>query len=180
VTRPTLFSVIQEIRAASQSLAETNPEAVEDVTAFLDTLEGETDAMEIADRFGRRYREAATMAKAAKEEADLIAARAKRMAAQAESAKSLLGMIVDAIMPAADSNTGKRKPLVRPGFTASFGAAGDGRLVIEDVSKIPLEYLDCTSPKTNNSDIKEALVRGENVPGAKLEGGEPSFRVSLR
>lgn len=180
MTRPTLFDVIRDIRTTSQGLAETNPEALEDITAFLDTLEGESDAMEIADRFARRYREAVTLAEAAKKEVEFVTARKKRFEARAASDKALLAMIVDAIMPPAANNTGKRAALVRPGFTASFRAAGDGRLVIEDAEKIPLEYLEYPSPVPRNSDIKEALVNGENVPGAKLEGGEPSFSVSLR
>ena len=140
-----------------------------DPDTFWDTLDGETDALDIADRLIASMQDDAALADAAKAHASEIAARAKRISDRAGVKKKALMQILDA--------TGEKK-LERPLATISK-RAGSLSVHITDEASIPSQ-LTKTTVSPDKTEIKKQLQAGEIVPGAELVRGEETVSVRVK
>jgi hypothetical protein len=140
-----------------------------DPETFWDSLDGETDAMDIIGRLVRDREESKAYAEAAKSLADEYASRARRLNERASVISSALGIILDA--------TGQRK-VTHPLATVSRTA---GRLSchITDETAIPSQ-LTVTTVKPDTAAIKKQLEAGETVPGAELVRGADGVTVRVK
>lgn len=140
-----------------------------DEVTFLDTLEGETDAMDIADRLIASALDADAMADAIKAQETELRARRDRMESRANAYRHQMMTLLDAI--------GVKK-LERPRATISK-RAGSTRVVIVDDAAIPSQL--CKVVQTpDKAAIKAQLQAGEAVPGAALEMGPDSLSVRVK
>lgn len=141
----------------------------DDAQAFLDTLEGETDALEIVDALIEADQEARAMAAAVAERIKDMQARKSRMEAASAAHRVALGQVLDAI--------GERK-LTRPLATVSRTAPRAG-LRITDEAALPSQ-LCRTKVEPDKAAIKAQLEAGETVPGAELATGPAGVMVRAK
>lgn len=140
-----------------------------DAETFFDTLDGETDFMDIVGQLVQRRVEATNFEAANKTIAKTYTDRAVAMSARSKAITKALGRLLDA--------TGQQKvthPLAtvsrtKPRVTAS----------ITDESQIPTQ-LTVTTTRPDFGAIKKQLDAGEIVPGAELVAGEPGLTVRMK
>ncbi len=157
------FINIPEIKAAADMIRDMLGEDFDEVT-FLDTLDGETDAMALIGKMIMWRVEAAETEKALKEVAATYRARAERFATQQAAANKAMGMLLDAI--------GEKK-VAHPLGTVSRTAPRMSLRII-DATAIPSQ-LTVTTISPDNAAIKKSLEAGQDVPGAELTAGEPGI-----
>jgi len=138
----------------------------DDADAFLDTLDGETDAVEIADSLIAALHHDEALAAAAKEQSDALARRSRRLGDRARAKKRTLLSVLDAM--------GVRK-LERPAATVSRRATVPSAY-ITDAAAIPSQ-LTRTRTEPDKVEILRQLRAGENVPGAELVQGPDTISV---
>ena len=159
------FSAIKRTAAEILDILVDDP----DDQAFLDTLDGETDALDIADTLISRMMHADAMAEAIKAQEDALAARRKRYEARKDALRGIMLQLIDAM--------GVKK-LERPAATISRRAGGTS-CVITDEAQIPSQLCKAvTSP--DKAAIKAQLMAGEVVPGAALVTGDDGVTVRCR
>ena len=139
-----------------------------DESTFLDSLDGETDALDVADALIAGMQDAEALATAAKAQADALKARADRLKARSAAYKGRMLTLLDAI---------GQKKLERPGATISR-RTGSLSAQITDEASVPsqLSKIVQTPDKTA---IKKQLEAGEAVPGAELARGEDGVTVRV-
>jgi len=136
-----------------------------DAETFWDSLDGETDAMDIIGRLIRERVEADALSTAEKDVAATYTARQRRHEARSRAVNAALGAVLDA--------TGETK-VAHPNGTVSRTKARQ-RVDIEDSDAIPSQLC---KRVPDSAAVKKQLEAGEDVPGARLTLGEPG--VSLR
>lgn len=142
-----------------------------DAETFWDSLDGEADALDIADHLLAQRMEARANAEALAFMIDTYKARKARMESRAARYTDLLGVLLAA--------TGERK-LERPGATVSIRKGADV-LVIEDEGQLPSQLMTVKTTRTpDKMAIKAQLKAGEKVPGAKLEKGADVISVRVK
>lgn len=156
------------IQRVSEQLVEMLGEDF-DTETFFDTLDGETDVMDIIGRLIRDREEAKAHAEAAKSLANEYVARARRLNDRASAIATVLGTVLDA--------TGQRK-VTHPLGTVSR-TAGRMSLNITDETAIPSQ-LTVTTVKPDTAAIKAQLEAGETVPGAELVRGADGVTVRIK
>ena len=139
----------------------------EDERAFFDTLEGESDLMEMAGKLILRRVEAQATRDAAKAVSATYSERARRCDRAADACTAGLALLLGAI--------GKDK-LPHPLATVSRTKPRQ-RLDVFDSSAIPSQLRKWTP---DSEAIKAQLEAGEVVPGARLVMGEPGLMVRVR
>lgn len=159
------FALIERI---SESLRDMLGEDF-DADVFMDTLDGETNAADIADRVLSGILEAEAMAEAVKlQEADLRARRG-RFEARGDAYRKQLLTLLDA--------TGLKK-LERPRATISR-RAGMASVQITDEASVPSQL--CKTVTTpDKAAIKAQLLAGETVPGAQIVIGDDGVSVRVK
>lgn len=139
----------------------------DDEQVFFDTLEGETDVMEIAGRLIARRVEAQASRDAMKAVAQTYSERAKRFDRTADACTAALGKLLDAIgeqkLPHALGTVSRTKPRERA--------------EVYDETAIPSQLC---KRVPDTSAIKAQLEAGEDVPGARLVMGEPGVMVRVK
>lgn len=139
-----------------------------DPETFWDTLDGETNALDIADALIAKRGEAKALAAAAKAQADELAARASRIAERSRACDAALLTLLRAA---------GEKRLERPGATISR-RSGSVRVVIDDETDVPTQL--CKIVQTpDKTAIKKQIDAGETVPGARLERGPDGVTVRV-
>lgn len=142
-----------------------------DEQTFLDTLDGETDAMDIADRLLDGVFDADALADAIKtQEADLKARR-QRVESRSDAYRAQILTLLNAI---------DVKKLERPRATVSK-RAGSMSVRIVDEASVPSQL--CTVKTITSPDkaaIKAALEAGEAVPGCELARGDDGITVRVK
>jgi hypothetical protein len=139
-----------------------------DDQTFMDTLEGETNAMDVADALIAGMQDAETLAAAAKAQADALASRAKRFSERSAAFKGRMLTLLDAI---------GAKKLERPAATISR-RAGIMSVHIANADDVPTQL--CRVTRTpDKTAIKKLLDAGEEVPGASLERGADGVTVRV-
>lgn len=140
-----------------------------DAEAFLDTLDGETDAADIADRLLAELADAEAMAEAIRgQEADMKARR-QRYDMRGEAFRRQLLNLLDAI--------GEKK-IERPRATVSR-RAGLPSVQITDEAAIPSQLCK-TTVAPDKAAIKAQLMAGEAVPGAQIVVGDDGVTVRTK
>ena len=140
-----------------------------DAQAFWDTLEGETDVHEIMEGLIINRVRAQADAKAAKEVASDFSEREKRLNARADACAKAMGVLLDA--------TGQR---TMPHALATVSRTkGRPQVVIDDGDLVPMN-LCVTDVRPDKTAIKEKLVAGKKVPGARLETGPDGVSVRIK
>jgi len=140
-----------------------------DAEAFLDTLDGETDAADIADRLLAELADAEAMAEAIRgQEADMKARR-QRYDMRGEAFRRQLLNLLDAI--------GEKK-IERPRATVSR-RAGLPSVQITDEAAIPSQLCK-TTVAPDKAAIKAQLLAGEAVPGAQIVVGDDGVTVRTK
>ena len=140
-----------------------------DTETFLDTLDGETDAMDLIGQLVQDREEAKAFEAASKALANEYTARAARLKDKQAAITAALGAVLDA--------TGERK-ITHPLATVSRTKAR-AFLRITDEAAIPSQ-LTVTTTRPDAKAIKAQLDAGEHVPGAELAIGQPGLTVRIK
>lgn len=141
-----------------------------DEIAFLDTLDGETDAVTIADLLIARMLDDEALTEAISVQIKALSERKERIARRHDAAKASVGALLDAM--------GVKK-LERPRATVSR-RAGSMSVRITDEASIPSQL--CTVKTIISPDkaaIRRQIEAGETVPGAELVRGEDGLTVRV-
>lgn len=138
-----------------------------DGDTLIDTLEGETDLMEITGRLLQDRVEAKAFEAASRDAANEFAARAKRLSDRQAAISLALGAILDAV--------GEDK-IKHPLGTISRLAARPS-VEITDERDVPRQLCRFAPDKAA---IKAAIEAGEVVPGAALTMGKPGVSVRVK
>ena len=140
-----------------------------DHDTFMDTLEGETDVMEVMAHLIRDREQAKAYATACKEEAKTYQERSKRLEDRANAVTRAMGDILDAV--------GERK-IAHPLGTVSR-TKGRETVQITDENDVPSQLCKVvTSP--DKTAIKARLDAGETVPGAALAKSPDGVSVRIK
>lgn len=142
-----------------------------DEVAFLDTLDGVTDAADIADWMLRKLADDEAMADAIGNQIDDLKARQSRYGMRANTMRGRLFTLLDA--------TGLKK-MERPLATISR-RAGVLSVRIIDEAAVPSQL--CTVKTITAPDkaaIKAQIEAGETVPGAELVRGPDGVTVRVK
>jgi hypothetical protein len=137
-----------------------------DDSTFLDTLDGETAALDVADWLLAEMQSADALADAAKAQADALTSRATRLRARAHAHKAQLLPLLDAI--------GVKK-LERPAATISR-RQGSMSVQIINPASIPTQLCKIVATPDKTA-IKAQIEAGVDVPGAVLERGPDGVTV---
>lgn len=159
---------IAHIRRMADAIATTDDRDSE--PGFLDTLEGETEAVEIADWLIGSILADEAMADALKAQEAAMKARRDRIEARAK-AKRRAGIEL--------LNAAGLKKLERPRATLSR-TAGRTSVQITDEASVPTQL--CTVKTVTTPDkaaIKRQIEAGETVPGAELVRGDDALTMRV-
>lgn len=141
-----------------------------DDQALLDTLEGETNLVEMVIKALRSSREDAAKVEALKKIIDEMKERQVRLETRADDKRSFaLKVMQEAGLPRVEA----------PDFTASLSATQPSVKIIDE-KLIPEKFLEPQPPKLKKAEIKEALKNGQEVLGAILSNGGQTLKVSTR
>lgn len=140
----------------------------DDEAVWLDSIEGETNAFDIADMLLSRLLETDALADAVKAQEAALKARRTRLEDRGRAIRNSLGALLDAAAV---------RKLERPLGTVSR-LAGRMSVVIEDEASIPTQLCKVvTTP--DKAAIKAQLEAGEDVPGAALVRGADTVSVRV-
>ena len=140
-----------------------------DTETFMDTLDGVTDAADIADRMIADMLAAEAMGEAIRGEISDLTARRDRYDARKDAFRRQLLSLLDA--------TGEKK-MERPRATINR-RAGLPSVQITDESAIPSQLCK-TTVAPDKAAIKAQLLAGETVPGAQIVMGADGVTVRVR
>lgn len=159
------FALIERIAA---DLRDMLGDDFDDQT-FMDSLDGETDAADIADRLISGLMAADAVAEAIKSQVADLRARGDRYEARSAAYRKQMLTLIDAM--------GVKK-LERPGATISR-RAGSQSVQITDEASIPTQLCKVVS-SPDKAAIKAQLLAGETVPGAALVTGDDGVTVRVK
>ena len=141
----------------------------DDEDCFLDTLDGETDAMDVLGKLIQERQEIQANEVAVKALAKTYQERAAKLNAKAYAISQTIGHLLDAI--------GSKK-VAHPLATVSRTKARQSVLVTNP-EEIPTQ-LTKTKRSPDLAAIKEQLEAGEFVPGAEIKLGNPGVTVRVK
>lgn len=138
----------------------------DDAQAFIDTLDGETEALDLLDALIARAQDDADAAEACKSREARVKVRRAAHEARASVVRDSIGRVLDAM---------GEKTVRRPLATVS---RGKGRVSVHytDRDAVPTQLRKLGPP--DGTAIRKALEDGADVPGAELRQGDPT--VSIR
>lgn len=158
----------QYLRLRDDLLAEY-PELADDGITLADTLEGESDLPTVIGRFIRDARRDEALADGLgvliKDEQE----RKSRLGARADKRRRIALALMNAV---------ELPKIEAPDFTASVRFVPP-RVEIADETALPDTYCKLTRTPDKNA-IKEALGRGEEIPGAFLGNGSETLTIRTR
>jgi len=141
----------------------------DDQDTFLDTLDGETDAMDILGKLVQERVEASIYEGAAKDLAATYTIRAKRLSARQDAISQTIGQLLDAM--------GEKK-IMHPYATISR-TKPRWSVRITDEADVPTQLMKVTT-KPDLAAIKKQMEQGEIVPGCDINPGNPSITVRVK
>lgn len=166
---PNLAALTAQYRQWRDDLLAEFPELADDDETLADTLEGQTDLPTVIARFIRDARRdealADGLATLIKDEQE----RKSRLGARADKRRRIALSLMQAV------EMGK---LEQPDFTASVRRVPPG-VVITDEAVLPDSYVK-TVRQPDKTALREALGRGEEVPGATLGNGSETLTIRSR
>ena len=142
------------------------PELADDDDLRLDMLEGETNLHECLSMLVRRLGERDAQVAALKAYEAELSQRRARIDRQAKAIRATM----QGLMDAADA-----AKVTLPEATVSITAARK-RVVVDEADDLPQGFV-LLVRKPVTAEISKALSAGEDVPGARLELGEPGLTV---
>lgn len=160
---------IAELKAHVANLFERFPEIAEDDDLRVGMLEGETNISVLVSRLVRKRNEAMSLANAGKEIRSDQSERISRFERQQKGYEAL----IKSVMLAADL-----PKIVLPEATVSITKPRT-KVEILEVTDLPQGYFE-TERKPKTADIKAALERGEEIPGARLALGDDGLMVRTK
>lgn len=162
---------IAEVRALLEVLERDHPDLAEDERAWLAAIEGETSAIEVAERLMAKVAQRRRLADDAARELADIQARESRFRDQARRLEGTVLRIMEAA---------QIKRLERGTFDVRL-RSGAMRVTIEDETRLPPQFIR-TRAEPDKASIRQALMAegSQAVPGARLEQGPAFLQVSLR
>lgn len=158
---------IAAFKAQWEGIVAANPELADDEELRLDTLEGETDFHRLMMRLVGRKLYAREMATGAKTRKADIAERQARFERQEEGFDAL----IKSLLQAADL-----PKLVLPEATLSITKPRT-KVSVFDLNELPQGFFE---RKARTAEIKAALERGEEIPGAELALGDEGLMVRTK
>jgi len=164
-----LAQIAAEYRRHRDALLAAFPELAEDDQALADTLDGETDAIDVIARFIREGREDEAMAAALDAMMKDMGERKQRIKARAERRRGIALSLMQAV--------GERK-IERPDFTASVRSVPP-KVEITDEAALP-DALCKVTRSPDKAAIKQAIEAGEDVPGAMMSNGTETLTVRTK
>ncbi len=141
----------------------------DDQDTFLDTLDGETDAMDILGKLIQERTECSIYEAAAKELAATYTARAKRLSAKQDAISQTIGQLLDAM--------GETKVQHELATVSRTKPRWSVRIV--DEAEVPSQLMKVTT-KPDVAAIKKQMEQGETVPGCSINPGNPSITVRIK
>ena len=138
-----------------------------DPETLRDTLEGETEALDVARQLIRASREDEAEANGLAEYITALQARRARLTARAEKREAAALSLLTEI---------GEKTLRDPAFTASV-VPTPKKVIYTDTSILPTWAWRQPAPEPNTAEIKKRLAAGEQVPGASLSNGGMTLRI---
>lgn len=145
--------------------AEIRALAGDDEVAYMDTLEGETDAVELLDALIEAAQHVAALEAATREQAQRLGERARRFADQGKGYRHTMRLILSAM---------DMRKVVRPGATLSV-TAGRASVEIHDPASVPSQLRKPGEP--DKAAISKQLEQGEDVPGCRIVVGEETLTL---
>ena len=161
-----MYIKFEEISAMSDQIRMITGD---DQDTFLDTLDGETDAMEIMGKLVEERTEAAAHEIAMRDLAATYSARAKRLSARQDAISLAIGQLMDAM-----GETKIKHPIATISRTKARWSAN-----ITDADQIPSQLMNVTT-KPDMAAIKKQMDQGESVPGCQFKMGQPSIIVRIK
>jgi hypothetical protein len=161
-----MFINYEEIRRMSDNIRAM---VGDDEDCFLDTLDGETDAMDVLGKLIQERQEIQANEAAVKALAKTYQERAARLNAKADAISQTIGHLLDAI--------GSKK-VAHPLATVSRTKPRQSVLVTNP-EEIPTQ-LTKVKRSPDLAAIKEQLEAGEFVPGAEIKLGNPGVTVRVK
>lgn len=143
-------------------------EAGDDQMAFLDTLDGETDALDVLDGLLEYLFQQAAMAKSQAGLIERYQLRKKATEGRIEAVRDQIAKLLDAM---------GEKSIQRPAATVSL-RKGQQRLIGEGVDGLGHAYvISKTTTSPNKKAIRAAIEGGEPIDGWSLDNAPPSLTV---
>ena len=161
-----MFVKFEEIQRMSGQIREMTGD---DQDTFLDTLDGETDAMDILGKLIQERTECSTYEVSAKELAATYTARAKRLSAKQEALSITIGHLLDAM--------GQTK--IQHALGSVSRTKPRKKVVVIDPHDIPSQ-LTTVTVKPDMAAIKKQMDAGELVPGCEYQMGNSSVTVRIK
>lgn len=157
---------IETLKVQISLLLDQNPELATDNDLRADMLEGSTDLHKIMERLLTEERQSGEMVDAIKERIEKLAVRrAMFRARQASLRDIMMGIMVRADL----------RKLVLPESTISITKTGRTVQVLDE-GAVPDEF--CVFKReVSKTAIKEAILSGDEVPGAMLNNGGETLRI---
>jgi hypothetical protein len=153
------------------------PELAEDIDLRLDTIEGETDALTMIDRWIKAIEESKILLDGAEIRVKELIERVKRFERRIEALREGIRMIMQAAelhkleRPTATLYFAKSQPKVMDITGSNFDLRSHPHLADEFV---------ITSRAISKSLIAAALKAGENIEGFQLSNSEPHLHVKTK
>jgi hypothetical protein len=142
----------------------------DDESTFWDTLDGETDVLDVLDMLIAQTTADNALAASLAAQIEAMGRRKSRIEARAKAAKSSIGMVLSAA---------RMKKAERPAATVSV-RAGNLHVKIVDEDDIPTQMKrTITKVSPDKKAIKEHLETGVDVPGAILDMGADIVTVRV-
>ena len=154
--------IITQIRA----LVAANPELLDDEVLAADTLEGQTDALDLVDQILASLAVNKAHVRGLKDHIEDMSNRLIRLQGRQDALRTLLQRILE--------ESGLKR-LERPAATLSL-AKGPPKVMITDENLLAFEFLRIRQ-EPNKMKIKEALLAGNTVPGAQFSNSETTLTI---
>jgi len=161
-----MFINYEEIRRMSDSIREM---CGDDDDTFLDTLDGETDAMDVLGKLIQQDQELKVQEKAVKELIDLYKKRASTLSARQDATRQVMLQLLQAMGQKKVPHALATVSVTKPRWSVE----------IVDEAQVPTQ-LKITTSKPDIQAIKKILDDGEPVPGARPKVGNQSINVRLK
>lgn len=157
------------VKAEIAKLIAAYPELADDESLRADTIEGQTNALRIIERALAERQDADMLAGAIKAREEELFARRGRFERKAEAMKAL----IKSIMRAANLD---KLTLTEATLSLTKGRETVG---IEDLEALPQGYVKFYR-QADKAAIKQALDRGDEIPGAFLVTGDTGLTIRTK
>lgn len=164
-----VFKSAMAVRAQIQALVAAYPELEEDAMLMADMLEGETELNRVLEKLLNERREAETIATAIKEREGDMSERRKRFERKADGMKKIMLQLME---------VAHQDKVTLPEATLSI-TKPRASVEIMNIDDLPQGYFR-SERKPLTAEIKTALEKGNEIPGARLALGNAGLTVRTK